>query len=77
MTIAIHPQEEGRDLEIVEDDLVSAASSAENRPSRRGSRISRSTLHQRKQGQPIRVIEDQDELGNKHSYLTWINMQNQ
>ena len=42
MTPAIHPQEEWRDLEIVEDDLVSATSSAQNRPSRRGSRMGRS-----------------------------------
>ena len=34
----VHPQEEWRDLEIVEEDLVSAASSAENKPSRRGSK---------------------------------------
>ena len=41
-TPAINPQEEWRDLEIVEEDLVSAASSTENRPSRRGSRMNRS-----------------------------------
>ena len=33
-----------RDLEIVEDNLVSAALSAENRPSRRGSRGGRSAM---------------------------------
>ena len=41
-TPARPPQEKLRDLEIVEDDLVSAASSSENRPSRGGSRRGRS-----------------------------------
>ena len=43
-TPTVHPQEEWRDLEIVEEDLVSAASSAENKTSRRGSKMNESAM---------------------------------
>ena len=75
MTPAIQPQEQWRDLEIVEDSQMSAATSAKNRPSRRGSGRGRSAtsseeMSDRRSGQIRKKTQLFDEDQYTRSVIT-------
>ena len=69
-TPTVHPQEEWRDLEIVEEDLVSAASSAENKTSRRGSKMNESATSSEE-------MKSTNSSGRRSGSMRNINMQDQ